>query len=324
MLLYSYAYLSFGSIPYLNHLAQYVNILIDSGGFTDYWQQIRELAGYPRSGPPVRLCDYIAFCKELSVWGYVALDVIRDETKTLHNLEQMVASDLTPIPVFVEGARWETIPSLVAVNPRVCVAGAVRTADDYVLQRYQLAMEYSGGEIKTHALGYGRWPEILHMPIASSDSSTWTTGAQFGRCLFFDPRDGLKSYRLADVKDKPRERLILLSLLKRGGIPLSELGIRNRWWQAGRRDPNIPLFTAANAYLSFSRHIWETVGVAYFMVMNFSSVDLHLWATMAALSDYRRYTRVLRRIGSLQGNELLAAQVEIARAFSQGQRWGRA
>ena len=136
-ILCSYAYSSgaeqFKSVKTVSPL---FNFILDSGGFTNYWQKIRKAAYGKATRSPIELKKYIEYCLQLEdeLYGYIAVDMPRNPELTLENLERMVKVGLSPMPVFAEGVDYKTLPELIEINDRLCVAGSVQSSDRYTIQ----------------------------------------------------------------------------------------------------------------------------------------------------------------------------------------------
>lgn len=215
-LLYSYAYLrkahgakpGRGKGPQL--MAQFVegsvvaDMLIDSGAFTDYGAARKAAAaGKPYQGIDVgEYCEWLAEYRRF-IWQYVQLDAIRDPAESTRRLEAMVRRGLRPMPVWVYPERTERVAELVDVNPHLCVAGGADARPTFMQQRYWRAFEVSGGRARIHGLGFCKFPQMYQLPLASVDSSGWSTGQRFGKLARWTARDGMKTSTRAELPTNP-------------------------------------------------------------------------------------------------------------------------
>lgn len=193
--LFSYAYLRQDRFlaDLLLALSPHLNILIDSGAFTNHRQGLKAIAaGDAATFKPITLDAYQAFCRQIDgkVWGCITLDRLGDPVTTRDNLDRLLDAGLKPIPVFVHGDAYDDVPRLLAINGRICVGSAVGARMDFTIQRYQRVFAASGGTAKIHALGFVKFPQVLQLPIASADSSAWLSGGRYGHIGWFNVAEG--------------------------------------------------------------------------------------------------------------------------------------
>lgn len=183
-------------------LSDLTDILIDSGAHSNYhiWRQ--RLNGKKPSNKPVDLASYIKACKSLydgRVWEYIMLDVVKDPAQSDANLQEMLRHGLTPMPVMVIGDPISRASRLKKTNRRVAVAGGVNYGGKHhIHERFQEINDQAG--VAIHALGYGRYPDTLTLPIASADASSWCSGQQYGYINRYDYRTGFSRIRWIDLK----------------------------------------------------------------------------------------------------------------------------
>jgi len=193
-ILFSYYYLREQSdtCELLEALAPYINVLIDSGAFTDFSQR-RKAAARGHEHQPIRNSDYIAWLKEHGHlwWQYIQLDVIRNPDQSRYNFHEEQRAGLNPMAVFTYPEKLSAIPELIESNKHLCVSGGTDAARDFMHQRFQRIHEASEGAALTHGLAFVKWPDIYQLPIYSVDSSTWTSGKRFGNVSRFDARRGM-------------------------------------------------------------------------------------------------------------------------------------
>lgn len=190
-ILVSYAYLqddpTFQAV--VDAIAPYCNVLIDSGAYTNFSSRLNVAMGKKAITSPLtieRYSDYISSrLIPAGVTQYIGMDEVRNKEVTDANLDYMTSKGLQPIPVFIEGYDEADLNRILAINERICVAGAIYAADLYITRRYQSIFLQSNKRAKIHALGYGRYPGIFHVPITSADSSTYATGCRFGGFVLY-------------------------------------------------------------------------------------------------------------------------------------------
>lgn len=227
-LLFSYAFIGdkhTGFEDLILAIAPYVNILIDSGAFSNLSARIK----HPGDDfvPPITLEGYMKSCSTRyhgKVWQYIVLDVINNPTQTRINLDKMYQAGLKPMPVLTGGMEFEAaLEFATSYNRRICVSGGVRSGDDFIYQRYQKAFKASEGKALIHGLGFLRWPDIFKLPIATGDSSTSSGGARFGQMSIYDEQKGLMRLNWQDLfksvsgKDDER-RLKFLGFLRQANV----------------------------------------------------------------------------------------------------------
>lgn len=333
-LLYSYAYVRLN--PVLEELicamSPYVNVLIDSGAHTNHQIRIKKASGKNVKAEPVELSDYITFLKRpigKSVWQYIALDVIRNKTKTDENLSAMLDAGLRPMPVFIEGHTEKDLEHLVNVNPRICVAGGVGSSDAYIRRRYRQIFDLSHQQAKIHGLGYGRWPGTFKACFISCDSSSFNYGARFGPLSMYDRRRGFlgmpwKELSSSHPPKKPALRPELVSFLANTfTLNAQDLG-DVKLFKGHRAIVNIPFVTGILAYLDFMAHVQE-FHKDYFMAL--SKVDATQVIAIVAYAagtgdmsyknilDLHRHVRAEQKVSQQRG---ISAVVEL---FEKGTQW---
>lgn len=228
-------------------------IMIDSGAFTNYAD---EKKGEP---PKVTLDSYIGRCRdeyEHWAWGYVMLDKVRDADASKRNLAEMVRAGLRPMPVLTTDEQASEIRDLVALNPRVCVAGAVYARDEWIVKRYLDAFEASDGKARIHGLGYGRIPDLFGLPIATCDSSAASNGGQWGNYFLYSRTKGMTTYRkdtLAQVRP--------MRYLAKCGLTASRINQPGHW-KSG--DQSLGSMVTFAAYCTFADHATQ-LGYRYFI-----------------------------------------------------------
>lgn len=159
------------------------NVLIDSGAFSAF-----------TLGKEINLNNYIDVClKDYhgKVWQYIQLDKVRNPEVTHKNLKIMVDRGLQPMPVFTMNDDYSIIPEMVSINPYLCVAGGVKSSDNYIFRRYQQVNKVSEGKAKIHGLGFLRFPALYQLPLYSGDSSSFMSGAMWGKIYLYTRKRGV-------------------------------------------------------------------------------------------------------------------------------------
>lgn len=271
-LLYSYAYMRKGRKPgqatrfeqFVLALSPYVDVLIDSGAFTDYMAKRKALASGARH-QGITVDEYIAACKQYhgKVWQYIMLDVVQNVDASRQHLDAMLAAGLRPMPVFVYPEAYDKVAEMVEINPHICVAGGVDAKRRFVWQRYQMTHKASGGKARIHALGFVKHPDMFQLPLASVDSSSWDTGGRFGSLALYAPRTGFTSTHWSEVKQEDHRMWLHL---QRCNLKPSDLSNRDNH----TRNYGIPSLLKAFAYVQLHRHCYKH-GLRFFFAV--PSVD---------------------------------------------------
>jgi len=287
-ILASYAYLLKSRSDYLQdtlRIASHANILIDSGGFTDYWKGIKS-AATGKSVDKIKVDDYISFCHAVKshVWGYIQLDKPRDPLASRILLDQQVAAGLAPMPIFIQGMDWDELPRLLSINDHVCISAGWQSAKEYSYQRYQMANKLSNGRIKSHALAWGKYPEIMGLPINSADSSTWINGSRYGVIMIFDKPKGLPIINKTKLKESfhSLRSSKFLSQLRSWGVTAEDMN-DSAQWRGGSFHPSLTQASHTYAFLQVMKYIKQASGINYFIVMPGLSKSTHFAQFCAVL-----------------------------------------
>jgi hypothetical protein len=255
----------------LEAISPYVNVLIDSGAHSNHMMRIKKAAGKRVSGKEVTLGGYMDYIQRKAhgkVWQYITLDVIRNRTETDRNLQTMLDAGLTPMPVYIEGYDENDLPRLLAITPRLCVAGGVGSSDTYIRRRYKTIHQLSKGVAKIHGLGYGRWPGTFHADIASCDSSSFNYGSRYGVLTAYNRDKGFDNFQwkmLDQSKDyKPGKRSEFIAYMGYTfGLTVTDLNNKDTF-KGVNSYMNMPTLTGCTAYLNFMKHVQE-YGKDYFI-----------------------------------------------------------
>lgn len=264
-ILYSYSYLrsnKTGDLDVLAALSPYVDILIDSGAFTDFHMQ-RKAAARGASYVPLRLDDYIAWLKDTQQfwWQYIMLDVIRNPTASRANLSRMVSKCLKPMAVFTYPETLDVVPDLIAINSHLCVSGGTDASRSFMHQRIHRVYDASGQKAQLHGLAFVKYPDIYQLPLYSMDSSTWTAGKRFGTVHRYEPRRGMIGGPWQKILAAKKDRDTILHLRRCNVTP--EI-LRSRQKPHWDTNDGIAAQVTTNAHLQFFRHA-HSLGRHYFL-----------------------------------------------------------
>lgn len=300
-ILISYAFLrkSKTYVDFMLAMSPYADILIDSGAFTNYWENIKARKE-GRAPNPITIDEYIAFCQGIhgKVWQYIALDVIQNVEASDANLRAMVDAGLQPVPVFVYPESYKKLPELVAVNERICVAGGVDAKRSFMHQRFQKAYKASGGKAKIHGLGFVKHPDMFQLPLASVDSSSWMAGGRYGHIPMYSPRNGVQSVSWKKLQTSPAH----VAMLRDANVSAAQASDP----QSYRTMNSIPTIFSVYAHLQMHRHCYAE-NLRYFLATSNTSWVHAITATLSAIDnrtnklDYQIATANFQRYLKLVG-----------------------
>ncbi|XVV34981.1 hypothetical protein ACQPXT_13435 [Streptomyces sp. CA-100214] len=157
-----------------------VDVFADSGAFSAV-----------TLGATISLPDYRAW---LTDWRTVittaaTLDVIGDPVATARNTEALEAAGLTVLPTFHVGTPWPVLEDLCARYRYVALGGMVpywrrpKELMRWLVRCFRLAAET--GTV-FHGFGQTNLDIIKALPFYSVDSSTWASGARYGKVRIWD------------------------------------------------------------------------------------------------------------------------------------------
>lgn len=209
----------------------YITWLIDSGAFSNFSENRKSLINKGKTSEPITLEEYILACQgyeKAQVWQYIALDVVRSPERSLENLKTMLAAGLHPMPVYVAGIKDNDIPFLMGATQRgfICCAGGVGSSDAYIHQRYQHLYEASHRQARIHGLGFGRFPDLLQLPLTTSDSSSWCSGARFGHYIVYHEQKGFLQATTKEIYHNTQDVKLIRDMAARCGLDLGQLNAR--------------------------------------------------------------------------------------------------
>ena len=238
-----------------------IEVLLDSGAFTAL-----------NTGQEIRLDEYMEF---LSKWkdklfGYLALDVLGDPAGTDRNLAVMLKEGFKPIPVHVRGDEQDRMDQLFEWSDWVALGGLRRPHVGWGSKAYvKQKMVWARGR-NVHWLGYTNRQMVLAFKPYSVDCSNWASGSRWG-LLDMHLGDGRWKRRGKIDKgalDQPLSAEEVAFFAKLGLAPKDVRNPKN--WRldvkSGRTlDTHVPFLATAYSWVTFIRHIRETVGTRSFL-----------------------------------------------------------
>lgn len=197
-------------------------VLMDSGAFSAF-----------TLGKEIKMDDYCARLDRLmpSLWQYVALDVVQDNEASLVNLDEMHRRGYNPMAVFTTDAPFSELPTLLAKNDHLCVAGGVSQETAWYAARIERVWRESGETARIHGLGYTRGAAPLRSRVNSIDSSTWAVGSRYGNAsVYVQDTGALRQINWRQyVEGRPLNKIAkpLLNLLLRSAVTPKDLRTAN-------------------------------------------------------------------------------------------------
>lgn len=283
-------------------LSDLADVLVDSGAHSNYYIWKQQVNGKKPSNKPVTLDHYLKACQfyDGRVWQYIMLDVVKDPAQSEINLQEMLNQGLTPMPVMVIGDPIARASKLLQINRKVAVAGAVNyTGDNPIETRFR---EIAKTGVDIHALGYGRYPDTLTLPIASADASSWCSGQQYGYINRYDYRDGFQRIRWVDLR--PSSDLSSAQRKRWLSWMISDLGMTREQIldpETYRNPEGLPNLSTVFAYLRFAHHTAQR-GVRFFLSVPNAGWTCPIIATLSAMSldgetfDYPDARQIMARL----------------------------
>lgn len=299
--------------------------MIDSGGFTNYWNGIKN-AATGKNLKKINIDEYVEFCHKIDnkVFGYIQLDKPRDAVESQRLLKIQTDAGLHPMPVFVQGMDWTYLPELLKINRRVCVSAGWQSNIEYSYQRYQKAYKLTNGKILSHALAWGRYPQILGLPIASADSSTWINGSRYGVIMVFDRVKGLITVNKERVKTSFNSPHVsrIMSRLMNYNVTVDDLNDSQQWRGNSYRG-SITQSTHTLAFLQAMKYIKTTANIDYFIVIPGLSKNTHFAQFNAVLAsiqdnglmDYQQYKSEIAKIEHLSADSFMHYSLKAIERF---------
>lgn len=281
-LLFSYAYIRDSARAGMlwRSLAPHVQLLIDSGAFTDYHATRKALAAGVKHSP-ITIKEYISACRNFDaakIDGYIQLDKLMDEAQSRKNLAIMRDAGLDPIPVITIKEPPEAAVELAGKTDRLCVAGGGLSKHGQV-GRYNMvarAAIKAGRPLLLHGLGFADWRHFFHARLYSGDISTYVNGSKFGRHGYFDQVKGLvttgpeTASRFNASKDPVYQRF--RTYFMRCGFDRDVLARKDTY--TGQRTPAV--MTTVHAYLLYQAFCEKKGRQLYF------AINDGVWTAMIA------------------------------------------
>ena len=203
-----------------------VELLIDSGAFTAM-----------NAGREIDLSEYISFIRRYQekIFGYMALDKLRDPAQTDRNLRVMLDAGLQPIPVHVLGDDGRRMDELFEISHWVALGGLRRPHRgpaplNYIKQK----MDWARGR-NVHWLGYTTKSVLEAFRPYSCDCSSWVSGAMYGRMAVYGGQGRWVNFTREEMlRRRLWDRPDLRAALDYYDIPLGDL-LAERHWRNGNK-----------------------------------------------------------------------------------------
>lgn len=268
-ILISFAYLGknerFKELAFTSHRKGEINLMIDSGAFTAY--------NAKGNFDFITLDNYCNFLQkhQHECDKYVMLDVLRNEKASKANYEEMLRRGLNPMFVLtMYDNDMDYFRHAVGHNPDCCIAGGSVTKGLWIQKRFQTAYKASNGKAQIHGLAYVTYPNMLRLPLASVDSSSWKAGAlRFGNFCYFD--GGMKTTDIDTIRKKRKVPAKLAYILERCNVNVSDF-----LNSSNHRGTNIQNMVSTLSYLEYQKFCYKR-GLRLFL----------------AVSDYKDLLKIL-------------------------------
>lgn len=260
-------------------ISPYVDIMIDSGAFTNFQIKMGKL----KYSTEIPFEEYLNTCKKYyhgRVWQYVAFDVIRNSKATQDNLLKMLDAGLMPMPVLTPTEDIDEVHKLLELCPhrRVSISGMTQANEiDRTAGRIQKVYSATKGKALIHGLGFMRYPMVFQVPVATIDASSMTTGSRFGTVSLYSKEKGIQLLHWKDLEKKERANY-LWELLKMG-LSIDELKKPENY----RTSKGIQSLSTVASYIEFAQHC-EEKNIGLFAALPNSDWILVLAATYYVMS----------------------------------------
>jgi hypothetical protein len=172
-MLYSYYYLKKEVMEIMEESQAYADYMIDSGAYTAF-----------SLGKEIKREEYQNFLRGLKFkpFKYFMLDVIGDEKGTMENLKLMRQDGFDPVPIFTRGSNVELIDELYNDTDLIGLGGISARKGNSRTRTYgyvKMLMK-KVAERKCHWLGFAILNFIKYYKPYSLDSTSWSSGLQYG------------------------------------------------------------------------------------------------------------------------------------------------
>jgi len=232
------------------------DVLLDSGAYSAYM-----------SGKPINLDDYIAFCHEWKkyLWGYAALDVIKDPKATLQNWKEMRRQGLNPIPIHTVGHKKKTMDRMFEQSKLVMLGGIFGGQKDN-RQAIKLRHKWAGGR-PVHWLGYSRMDMMQTFMPFSVDSTNWKSGMIHGHVAVYLGSGNWERITHKQCREGKPVSKQFLRICETCGFSRRDLRDEELWnitKKVGWRR-SIPTQLSVYSWVQFSLEYYERFGTRYFL-----------------------------------------------------------
>ena len=270
-----------------------LSILLDCGAYSAFTKK-----------QEVSLDAYMEFCwkEQRNLWGYAALDVVKNPVRTLENYRLMLKQGLRPFPVHTHGNTERDMDEMFESAPMVMCGGlfggqlATRHhvgQPDQVAQIVKQRMVWAKGR-PIHWFGLGDESLIRALKPYSVDTSTWSGGIRYGRLqiylgrgrwFFLEPEVWFKEGREKDMHTKvPPEAWRVLNA---EGFGEADLLDRERWRRWSRNDRVLNLIMNVKSAIRHSLEFREEFGILFFLAQSshHSASSAILWKAIESYVD---------------------------------------
>lgn len=260
--------------PYFKDSLKYIDnrdpdsyrLIIDSGAFSAY-----------NCGLNVTLDDYCKFLKQIRYERFeaaVQLDVVFNPEETKLNLIKMRDLGFKVNPVFTRGDDFEYFDKLIEDKEYIFVGG-VQGLGSIPRIFAKKCLERSKGS-KVHYLAFVRPDWLNHYKPYSCDSSTWSSGARFGKLSIYSGNGRIFTYERKDFINKPDSETI--ELLKSLGLNMNELknlSKQNAWKnimydkfdKSFKDSSGFIIFVSILSYIKYSISAQNKIGSKIYMAI---------------------------------------------------------
>ena len=236
-----------------------VDILIDCGAFT-----------FAKRGIQIAVGEYMSFIDEYlpKIWGYFALDVIKDPMQSRKNLQAMWKTEHRPIPIHVAGEEQSWMDECFKHSPLVAIASGVRNREDWDPPSwFAMKTRWAKGR-PVHWLGYCDIGLAQTVKPYSVDSSSWMQSARFGVAMVYlgngrrIPIEA-RNLRKGILTKKNISQKELMRAVTAAGCAFSDFINPDKW--KGAYDSNPAVLVSTYGWVQYIREIQERFGVRWFL-----------------------------------------------------------
>lgn len=306
----------------MEKFSPHMNILIDSGAFSDTNEAIKA-AKTGKKYDRLTIEEYIAFCKkEYSrwAWGYINLDHPLSTPKSMQNYRVMLKAGTKPIPVAHSTVSKKMYREYVETSDGlICVGGIAgkSTGKNRKILAYALysrLYKWGDNNVRLHALGFAKYPEINYLPLYSVDSTTWMNGYIYGEASIFTPN---RMVRTTNLRPGHSDKLNTLQLAHLFDFA-KKCGVEYEDWarQDMRRGVlNLRGYMTAFAYLRLHDYITREKNKRYFFVLtskeNFDKLFALLSSSEGEHFNFWHCIEEYKRLSSMKWAEAFGEMMKI-------------